>query len=142
MAQLGVSALCNNCAGGFRKEHRKRQQRKVTRRDIKAQRKKQRRPSLASSRRDEVFERDGHVCRFCGDTQFLQAHHIKYRSEGGPDDANNLIVLCDRHHRLVHSSKRTWQPILLELMRQHYECGNYFTVLQMRRLIDSESDPE
>ncbi len=43
-------------------------------------------------------------CRFpgCGRTRWVHAHHIVHWADGGPTDADNLIVLCGAHHRLVH----------------------------------------
>ena len=61
------------------------------------------RSSQASSRlRDFVIARDGHRCRLCGQGAHLHAHHIKWRSRGGPTEANNLVTLCTRCHGLVH----------------------------------------
>ena len=43
-------------------------------------------------------------CRFpgCGHRRFLHAHHIEHWSAGGRTSFVNLILLCSRHHRLVH----------------------------------------
>ena len=43
-------------------------------------------------------------CRFpsCDRTRFLRAHHIKHWADDGPTDANNLVLLCNFHHTLVH----------------------------------------
>jgi hypothetical protein len=43
-------------------------------------------------------------CRFpgCGARRFLHAHHIVHRTEGGETKLSNLILLCGRHHRLLH----------------------------------------
>jgi predicted restriction endonuclease len=66
--------------------------------------------------RDAVLERDLHRCRFCGTRNSPpRIHHIKYRSEGGEHLIDNLITLCDTCHIEVHSSKRTYQPILFEI---------------------------
>jgi len=47
-------------------------------------------------------------CRFpgCGRAHFLHAHHIVHWVDGGPTDPDNLVMLCTRHHRLVH--ERHW----------------------------------
>jgi hypothetical protein len=47
--------------------------------------------------------RDGE-CRFprCGARRFTDAHHIRWWSGGGKTDIENLMLLCDFHHRLVH----------------------------------------
>jgi len=43
-------------------------------------------------------------CRFpgCSHTRFVDAHHIQHWSAGGETSLDNLLLLCTRHHRLVH----------------------------------------
>jgi hypothetical protein len=43
-------------------------------------------------------------CRFPGCThdRFIDAHHIKHCANGGKTSLDNLVLLCRRHHRLVH----------------------------------------
>ncbi len=43
-------------------------------------------------------------CRFpgCGRTRWVNAHHMDHWAKGGSTDHDNLIILCRRHHRLVH----------------------------------------
>jgi hypothetical protein len=50
-----------------------------------------------------VRRRDG-GCRFptCNHTRWTHAHHIVHWANGGPTDVANLLLLCGRHHRLVH----------------------------------------
>jgi hypothetical protein len=36
-----------------------------------------------------------------------EAHHVKFWSEGGETNLDNLVLLCRRHHDLVHHSE--WQ---------------------------------
>ena len=50
--------------------------------------------------------RDRH-CRApgCTSTRGLQAHHRKHWVNGGTTDLDNLILLCGRHHRLLHENK-------------------------------------
>jgi hypothetical protein len=31
-----------------------------------------------------------------------QPHHVEYWNSGGPTDLDNLVPLCDQHHRCVH----------------------------------------
>ena len=47
---------------------------------------------------------DGACCRFPGCTRRrkLHAHHIRWWSDGGGTDIDNLVLLCSRHHTLVH----------------------------------------
>jgi hypothetical protein len=51
-----------------------------------------------------VTHRDGGTCRFpgCGNTGWIQVHHIQHWSQGGATDLDNLILLCGFHHRFVH----------------------------------------
>lgn len=69
----------------------------------------------------KVIERDDYKCRLCGTTQNLHCHHIIYKSEDKTkiNDENNLIMLCEKHHRLVHSNKHYWQPKLLEMNKKY-----------------------
>lgn len=43
-------------------------------------------------------------CTFpgCGNTRFVDAHHVRHWVEGGETSAANTVLLCTRHHRLVH----------------------------------------
>lgn len=43
-------------------------------------------------------------CRFpgCTCTRFVDAHHIHHWADGGETKMDNLVLLCRRHHRLVH----------------------------------------
>lgn len=67
---------------------------------------------------DEVMERDRYQCVLCGSANSIVVHHVKYRSEGGLDAANNLVVLCTECHvPVVHGNKKHWQPLLLEMLK-------------------------
>ncbi|MCB9617723.1 MAG: DUF222 domain-containing protein [Sandaracinus sp.] len=48
--------------------------------------------------------RDAGRCRFpgCNHRRFLDRHHIEHWSGNGETKLDNLITLCDAHHRLVH----------------------------------------
>ena len=51
-----------------------------------------------------ALKRRDHGCRFPGCTcsRFVDAHHITHWADGGETSLNNLVLLCRRHHRLVH----------------------------------------
>jgi hypothetical protein len=53
--------------------------------------------------RRALKQRDG-GCRFPGCTcsKFVDAHHIQHWADGGETSMANLVLLCRRHHRLVH----------------------------------------
>ena len=61
-----------------------------------------------SSRKEAVLHRDNYTCQLCGKKNVrLEVHHIIYRSQGGTDDENNLITLCEDCHSAVHDGKLT-----------------------------------
>ena len=51
--------------------------------------------------KEPILKRDGYVCRRCGGTDGLTAHHIKPRDDGGTDDPKNLITLCCSCHDII-----------------------------------------
>ena len=59
--------------------------------------------SIPPTIRRALKRRDG-GCRFpgCTCTRFVDAHHIQHWADGGATSMNNLVLLCRRHHRLVH----------------------------------------
>ncbi|HVF19933.1 MAG TPA: HNH endonuclease signature motif containing protein [Mycobacteriales bacterium] len=48
---------------------------------------------------------DGECCRFpgCIRTRKLHGHHVEFWSNGGPTDLSNLVLVCSRHHTIVHA---------------------------------------
>lgn len=55
-----------------------------------------------------VLNRDNYTCQCCKgkhkDSR-LEVHHIIFRSQGGSDEASNLITLCHTCHTALHSGK-------------------------------------
>ena len=51
-----------------------------------------------------VRARDNHCCAFpgCKNQRFLNCHHVEHWSNGGETSLDNLMLLCTRHHALVH----------------------------------------
>jgi 5-methylcytosine-specific restriction endonuclease McrA len=56
-----------------------------------------------------VLARDKHMCRACQSTHGLEMHHVIFRSLGGKDEAENLIMLCIDCHRAVHGHVLTFR---------------------------------
>ena len=57
-----------------------------------------------SSRREAILHRDNYTCQCCGKKNCrLEVHHVKFRSNGGTDDEENLITLCEDCHKGVHA---------------------------------------
>ncbi len=54
-----------------------------------------------------VLARDGHGCQAGkkGCSEKLHVHHIVWRSRGGTDAPDNLVVLCRKHHEQLHAGK-------------------------------------
>lgn len=53
----------------------------------------------------EVIERD-QWCQDCGRSDNLdRPHHIKFKSQGGSDTLENLVLLCRRCHSRRHGIK-------------------------------------
>ncbi|WP_411267721.1 HNH endonuclease [Parenemella sanctibonifatiensis] len=62
---------------------------------------------LASpGQRRALAARDHHTCQFPGCQQHyrLDAHHITPWALGGKTDLDNLVLLCRRHHTLIHEA--------------------------------------
>jgi HNH endonuclease/RuvA, C-terminal domain len=62
--------------------------------------------------RRAVLTRDQRRCRVPGCTHmtFVDVHHIVPRSEGGRNEATNLVTLCGAHHRAVHRGELSIEP--------------------------------
>lgn len=65
----------------------------------------------AAIARDEALYRASYRCEFvepdemrCTTRTGLHCHHIRRRSQGGTDDAWNLMVACESHHRWIHDN--------------------------------------
>jgi hypothetical protein len=59
---------------------------------------------IAPALRRAVIVRDGH-CRFPGCDRphtWCDAHHVLHWADGGATALDNLLLLCRRHHRMVH----------------------------------------
>jgi len=64
-------------------------------------------PIVPPSMRRAVIIRDG-CCRFPGCDRphtWCDAHHVVHWAHGGPTALPNLLLLCRRHHRMVHERR-------------------------------------
>jgi hypothetical protein len=62
--------------------------------------------TVSTAQRRALIVRDG-GCAFPGcdrPHRWCAGHHIAHWADGGPTDLNNLVLLCGRHHRLIHHS--------------------------------------
>lgn len=80
----------------------------------------------------KVFARDNGQCVICGTTRGLEAHHVRYRSQGGTGEEHNLALVCGPStqsgtcHYKAHSNKEVRQQ-LEDYMRGLYpnEWGSF-----------------
>jgi len=58
---------------------------------------------IPSAMRRALKARDA-ACRFpgCENRRFVDAHHLQHWAKGGETKLDNLVLLCRRHHQLVH----------------------------------------
>ena len=81
--------------------------------------------------REYVLFRDGHVCQWCkgkSKDQRLNVHHIESRKTGG-DRPDNLIVLCETCHDLVH---RTHQEQKIQRKSNGFRDASQMGILRWR----------
>ena len=67
----------------------------------------------------EVYEKTLELykgcCALCG-SPYVQLHHIRYGACGRKTYMGNVIPLCKEHHDLVHTNKRKYQPMLIDMI--------------------------
>ncbi|MFC7216539.1 HNH endonuclease [Saliphagus sp. GCM10025334] len=60
--------------------------------------------------REDILDRDGRECQDCGigdsDADSLHVHHIRPLDEGGSNEFENLLTLCDSCHFERHAEDR------------------------------------
>ena len=60
---------------------------------------------IPNETREFIIERAGGKCEYCG-KRGQEIHHILYRSRGGDNNKNNLILLCRVCHGTVSILKK------------------------------------
>jgi hypothetical protein len=69
---------------------------------------------VSGGRKKALRVRDGH-CRWPGcerPASWCDGHHLVHWLHGGSSDLDNLVLLCQRHHRMVHEGG--WQLVKTE----------------------------
>ena len=59
-------------------------------------------PIARENLRQQVLQRDGWRCQWCGSMSNLEVHHQQFRSHAGADSEQNLITLCAECHGDIH----------------------------------------
>ena len=54
---------------------------------------------------ERMVEEFGSVCIVCC-SPYIEAHHIRFRSQGGRGKWRNLAPLCKKHHMKAHSDRK------------------------------------
>ena len=68
--------------------------------------------------RERVIKERGHACEWCGYPGYIELHHILEVTNGGSDDNDNLLLLCEKHHAKAHGwTKRKY----LDPHREHWQ---------------------
>ncbi len=68
---------------------------------------------LTRDLREEVFNRDGHYCKICGEEHNLHIDHIIPLSKGGKTELSNLQVLCKKCN--LQKYNKTMDEFILHL---------------------------
>ena len=59
--------------------------------------------AIPPATRRALLSRDRH-CQFpgCSQDRYVEGHHVVHWAKGGETRLDNLVLLCNRHHRAVH----------------------------------------
>jgi len=66
---------------------------------------------------EDTLELFNNCCAMCGKPH-PSCHHIRYGACGRKTYMGNIIPLCIDHHKLVHTNKKKYQPILIEMINK------------------------
>lgn len=100
-------------------EAKKKAEKEAEKQARKAARKKKYKQHTASTSRQQAKDRDGNKCAICGRTEYLEVHHIKHKADGGTDDLDNLITLCDCCHIDKHRGESI-AHLMVSKAAEHY----------------------
>lgn len=81
---------------------------------------KQHKKQTNNEARAKAIMRDGGKCVLCGSTENLQVHHKLHRADGGTDDLDNLVTLCEECHAKQHEGEPV-HNLMMKRIRDRYE---------------------
>jgi hypothetical protein len=85
--------------------------------------------------RAKVLWRDGYTCQHCGSKDQLQAHHIRFRVEGGSDTPENGLTLCADCHAALHRGEWSVDKPPKQFQYPAYlQIGKHYLVAQLEGL--------
>ena len=95
--------------------------------------------------RQTVIDRDSDKCLLCGSPgPGLHLHRVVYGSQGGRYVEGNCVLLCSMcHNPVIHASKATWQPLLMDYLSSEGEARReaYLALQRRFRLWLTERHP-
>lgn len=134
---VGLGGVCSEaCMNAWKEKYRKK---RVRRREHRAL--KHTGSRIPGTVRGRVRRRDNERCRWCQTRNSLELHHVRYRSEGGPDSPKNLVTLCHEHHLLMHTNKRVYQPTLLVFLWAYYTKGFAISLHKCYHIVKDNKQP-
>lgn len=72
----------------------------------------------------ETYEKTSELfngcCAICG-SPYIEMHHIRYGACGRKTYMGNVIPLCSMHHKQMHTNKRKYQPMLIDMINKKME---------------------
>lgn len=75
---------------------------------------------------EDTLELFDYKCAICGNNQ-VQLHHIIFGSLHGTRKSltymGNVIPLCKKHHDMVHTNKKKYMPMLIEIINEKMKRG-------------------
>lgn len=100
----------------------------------------EKRKAISKSTRFNVFKRDGFVCQYCGahpPMVVLHVDHIHPVSEGGGNNANNLITACEscnlgKGARLLSDVPQALKDRAEEIKEREDQIKGYNAAIQAR----------
>ena len=86
-----------------------------------------------------VLHRDNYTCQHCkgkSKDKRLHCHHVIFKTNGGSDEANNLIVLCKTCHNALHDNEF---EIKVKGIKKRFVHATQMNVIrsQLLKLVDS-----
>ena len=71
---------------------------------------------------EKTFDLFNGLCAICGNNQ-IHMHHIRFGGlyGGRKTYMGNVIPLCKMHHDLVHTNKKKYMPMLIEMIDKKME---------------------
>ena len=75
--------------------------------------------------KEQIIERDGGQCQYCGCTSNLTLDHIRPKSKGGRYEASNLVTACLK----CNQSKGSSHWLSWWVGQEHFDHSNFSKVL-------------